>query len=108
LIDNYETSVGATEADYVDVHFKLRAPEPAPSNVHIWGEFMNWTPSQETLLNYDEASQSYNGTYLMKQGFYNYMYVLEAKAGEKATKLILKALITTLKTITKLSSIPAP
>jgi hypothetical protein len=83
VIDNYETSVGATEADYVDVHFKLRAPEPAPGNVHIWGEFMNWTPSQETLLNYDQASQSYNGTYLMKQGFYNYMYVLEAKAGEK-------------------------
>jgi hypothetical protein len=44
---------------------------------------MNWTPSQETLLTYNEASQSYNGTYLMKQGFYNYMYVLEAKAGEK-------------------------
>jgi len=77
IIDNYETNRGATEADYVDVHFKLRSPEQAPGKVHMWGSFMNWTPSQSTQMVYDEASQSYNGTYLMKQGYYNYIYVLQ-------------------------------
>jgi hypothetical protein len=86
VIDNYETNRGATEADYVEVHFKLRTPEQAPGHVHLWGSFMNWTPSQATLLKYDEASQSYNGTYLLKQGYYNYMYVLQANAESKVNE----------------------
>jgi hypothetical protein len=76
-IDNYETGRGATEADYVNVHFTLRLPERAPGNVHLWGEFMNWNPTSVTQMRYDEASQSYKGEYLLKQGFYNYAYALE-------------------------------
>lgn len=80
-IDNYETGRGATEADYVNVQFTLRAPERALGNVHLWGEFMNWNPTSVTQMRYDEASQSYRGEYLLKQGFYNYIYALEPAQG---------------------------
>lgn len=86
IIDNYETNRGATEADYVDVYFKLRSEEQAPGNVHIWGSFMNWTPSSATQLTYDEASQTYNGSFLMKQGYYNYIYVLQPGAEGKVNE----------------------
>jgi hypothetical protein len=86
VIDNYETNRGATEADYVDVHFTLRSPEQAPGNVHLWGSFMNWTTSPATQLTYDEASQVYKGTYLLKQGYYNYMYVLQANPASKVNE----------------------
>ncbi len=83
VIDNYETKRGATEADYVNVRFTLRYPQPVNGNVHLWGAFMHYQPSNNTLMTYDNATQTYRGEYLLKQGYYNYMYVLEPAAGEK-------------------------
>lgn len=81
VVDNYETGRGNTEADYVNVEFTLRSPERAPGNVHLWGEFMNWNPTSVTQMRYDEASQSYKGQYLLKQGLYNYIYAMEPTQG---------------------------
>lgn len=77
VVDNYETGRGATEADYADVHFTLRSPEPFNGDVHLWGAFMNYQPTQQTRLTYDPANQVYKGTYRLKQGYYNYMYALQ-------------------------------
>lgn len=76
VIDNYETNRGDVEADYVDVHFSLKVPEKAPGPVHVWGAFMDWLPNEKTLMTYNEALQTYTAEILLKQGYYNYMYVL--------------------------------
>jgi hypothetical protein len=80
-IDNYETGRGSTEADYVNVQFTLKTPDRVPGNIHLWGDFMNWTPTSQTQLRYDEASQAYKGEYLLKQGLYNYIYAHEPTQG---------------------------
>ncbi len=77
LIDNYEVNNGPTAADYVYVNFTLRAPAKANGNVYIWGQLTNWRTGDDSAMQYDAAEQVYRGRLLLKQGYYNYQYVLE-------------------------------
>jgi hypothetical protein len=49
--------------------------------LHIYGNFNNWTIDGTTYMEYDKRSDSYKNTRLFKQGFYNYKYVLVNRDG---------------------------
>lgn len=72
----------ALEAEYVWIHFNLQYFEDLGDNeIHIYGNFNNWTVDETTRLSYDPNSDTYRNTSLFKQGFYNYQYVLVDRDG---------------------------
>jgi hypothetical protein len=65
------------EADYTFVHFSLIHPElPKNQSIHVYGNFNNYQINEDTKLNYYPEQQGYSGPILLKQGFYNYKYIV--------------------------------
>ncbi len=65
------------EAEYVWTHFKLQNFDPLEgAEIHLFGAFNNFELDDSTLMKYNKASGLYENTMLLKQGFYNYKYVL--------------------------------
>ncbi len=70
------------EADYVWVHFSLVPNESFKNkNVHVYGNFNNYAIDNSTKLIYDESRNTLSKAILLKQGFYNYKYVIVEKNG---------------------------
>jgi hypothetical protein len=66
-----------TLADYVYVHFNLPVNAPViDGDLYVWGAFSLWNCTKENRLTYNYATKSYQTRLLLKQGLYNYEYVL--------------------------------
>jgi hypothetical protein len=75
--DNYDAAINA---DYCWVHFKLPVKNMFyGGDVYLLGEVFNWKLSSETKLVYNFINKSYEGKFLLKQGYYNYCYVFVEK-----------------------------
>lgn len=67
-----------TEAEYVNIHFFL--PYAAPmldADIFIIGQFTDWRYSEESKMTYNYKRKGYEKTMLLKQGYYNYHYILK-------------------------------
>lgn len=65
-------------ARYVDVEFNLQRPnwiEP-DSEIYITGPFTNWQISREFKMTYNQNEDAFRGGGLIKEGRYDYIYVL--------------------------------
>lgn len=71
---------GATNADYLDVTFRLRAPQAAAGPVYVLGALSDWQLKDEFKLTYDATQQEYSGHALLKQGYYNYSFAVGGAA----------------------------
>ncbi|MEN3323005.1 DUF5103 domain-containing protein [Mariniflexile soesokkakense] len=70
------------EADYVWMHFSLVPTETLKNkNIYVYGNFNNYVIDESTKLIYDEQTQLFRNSILLKQGFYNYKYVVVNKNG---------------------------
>ncbi len=70
------------EAEYTMVHFKLPyEPELGLDNVYVFGKFNNYDLSEENKMDYNEETGYMELSYPIKQGFYNYKFVLEKDDG---------------------------
>lgn len=77
VIRNLRASNSNTEADYAWMHFSLECYESiGDGEIHITGGFNNYDIDDSTRLKYDKKSGRYYISKLLKQGFYNYKYVL--------------------------------
>jgi hypothetical protein len=79
-LDN--TSVG-TQADYATVHFSFAAPNQQPypdKDVYLYGQLTNYRFTDSTKLKFNPVKKQYEINKLLKQGYYNYDYVLVDKA----------------------------
>ncbi len=66
-----------TDADYTIVSFSLDAPGlPEGSAVFIDGDFVNRRFDDNSRMYYNPATQLYERTMLLKQGAYNYQYLV--------------------------------
>ena len=73
-VDGDDVSI---EADYIWVHFYLEHPKSFKNkNIHIYGNFNNYAINDSTKMVLNEKSGFYENKLLLKQGFYNYKYVL--------------------------------
>jgi len=75
LIRSLEGNDARTEADYVQMHFTLQKDIPFDEDIYVFGAFNNFELSEENRLKYNNKTQSYQTTILLKQGFYNYTFV---------------------------------
>ncbi len=70
------------EAEYVRMHFNLQYYEDlGDREIHIYGNFNNWTIDGSTYMKYDPSTDSYRNSRLFKQGYYNYKYVVVNRDG---------------------------
>ncbi|MEE4196872.1 MAG: DUF5103 domain-containing protein [Bacteroidales bacterium] len=76
-VDVTQSDYPATEADYAYVYFTLEMEAPLQSGeVYVWGALSGYDFSQENKLQYNFEQKAYEGRLLLKQGYYNYRYVV--------------------------------
>ena len=76
VIDNFETKMGNVEADYVDTYFTLNLDIAPDGDVYIFGLLTDWEIRPEFKMEPDASGKNLKGHTKIKQGFYNYSYVL--------------------------------
>jgi hypothetical protein len=75
-----------TEGDYAWVHFYLAAQIPFDKGgVYLFGELTNWQLNPDFRMSYNEQNQTYELALLLKQGYYNYNYMLLENAADIAS-----------------------
>jgi hypothetical protein len=80
LITALDTKNVAIEADYTVIHFSLQYPEMlSDKSIHVYGNFNNYAITDDTKMTFNKDSGVYETRLLLKQGFYNYKYVLVDK-----------------------------
>jgi hypothetical protein len=66
----------SVDADYVLVYFSLKASPPFfDGSVYLMGALSRWQFTAENKMTYNYATKSYEVSFLLKQGYYNYQYV---------------------------------
>ena len=65
------------EADYTMVHFKLQYPKMTDgSRIFVYGNYNNYALAPENELFFNSEKGLYETAFKLKQGFYNYKYVV--------------------------------
>ncbi|UYQ93746.1 DUF5103 domain-containing protein [Chitinophaga horti] len=74
MLDNYDVNI---EGDYATVNFTYPSPEPyAGYDLYLFGELTNYECNEDNRLRYNGQRRAYEGSLVLKQGFYNYIYGL--------------------------------
>ena len=82
LITALDADKVTIEADYAWIEFSLQYPELFDgSTIHIYGNFNNYQLNENTQMTFNKATGFFETALRLKQGFYNYKYVLVNKDG---------------------------
>ncbi len=66
------------EAEYTNIHFTLPyTQELGLNNVYVYGKYNNYSLDDENKMIYNEETGNMEASIKMKQGFYNYKYVIK-------------------------------
>ena len=63
------------ESDYQIVHFYLPCEKPFADKVYLLGEAFNNLLDERSQMDYSAEDKGYTKTVLLKEGYYNYLYV---------------------------------
>lgn len=63
-------------SDYADVTFSLNAPQHINGRIYVVGDFNKYERTEENELSYNADSKTWTTTIKLKQGLYDYDYVL--------------------------------
>lgn len=72
-----------TEADYAHVHFFFDYPFHPDQKLYVTGDFNHWRTDDASRLYYDGDLNLYTTAMVLKQGFYDYMVLLEDAQGKR-------------------------
>lgn len=76
-IDITRNDYPETEADYSFVYFTLNMDAPMQQgDIYVWGALTNYEFTSDNKLRYNFEQKAYEGRLQLKQGYYNYQYVL--------------------------------
>lgn len=89
-IREYNSTQSNIEADYIITHFALEMPELINSAVYIEGEFSQRQFSPETIMTYNHATGAYEKSILLKQGAYNYQYLVKPQGATTGNTTIVE------------------
>ncbi|MBQ0788889.1 MAG: DUF5103 domain-containing protein [Oceanihabitans sp.] len=83
LVTAIDASNSSIEADYVWMFFSLLLDQlPDGKELHVYGNFNNYTIDETTKMTFNTERGVYKNVLLLKQGFYNYKYVVVDKNGK--------------------------
>lgn len=84
LIKSQQGNNSEIESEYVYVHFFIPMYNPTTDgNLYVFGGLTNWQCNASNRMTYNYKKFGYEATLYVKQGYYDYKYVL-AKDGDKA------------------------
>ncbi len=69
------------DGNYVYTYFVLNKDKPYPNDLYLYGALTNWKLSNNYKFRYDDTDNIYYIRILLKQGFYNYTYLLKDSTG---------------------------
>lgn len=72
-------------SEYIKTKFSLKTDQNIDGNIYIVGKFNNYQRTEANQLIYNASSQNWEVELLLKQGLYDYDYVLEKKNHEVST-----------------------
>ena len=75
FVRTYDNDEADFQSDYGWVEFKLNMRKELSDSIYIYGQLSNWKLDDSFLMKYDSISKMYFNQLLLKQGFYNYIYV---------------------------------
>lgn len=75
-IREYNSNLSDIEADYIVTHFSLKMPELINADIFLDGEFTHRRFDPQSRMIYNNATSTYEKTLLLKQGAYNYQYLM--------------------------------
>lgn len=81
MIDEYNATDPDLGADYVTVHFTLDSPEAIGADVFVDGDFTLHRFNDSNKMKYSYDTGLYTAEIPLKQGSYNYQYVVIPKSG---------------------------
>ena len=71
---NYKEN-NSYEADYIRVFFELKKSNHSPEDeIYLIGSFNDYKLNNDYKLSFNSSINSFTGSFLFKQGFYNYKY----------------------------------
>jgi hypothetical protein len=76
LIENRESPDAHLESDYARVHFFLELQPPLEQSIYVAGALTDWKYDEQNEMQYLESSGVYTCNLWLKQGLYNYCYIL--------------------------------
>ena len=79
MVHEYNATDSSIGADYITVHFLLDMPEIMDSEVYVDGEFTHGLYNDYNRMTYDRAKGVYTAEIPVKQGAYNYQYVVKRR-----------------------------
>jgi GNAT superfamily N-acetyltransferase len=79
VVDNREGSDGSVDADYILMTFGLKTHELEDANekVYVNGSFNDWQLDKTNEMIYDNNFGGYTATIRLKQGVYNYNFMIQ-------------------------------
>lgn len=77
-LQNRDPNDTELESEYVNVNFELLA-ESVTDEVYITGMFNNWNFTRENKMTFNSATQTYQGSLWLKQGYYDYQYWVKSE-----------------------------
>lgn len=83
FIREYNSDRSDLEADYMVTHFSLEMPEIPEAMVFIDGDLTSRRFDPSSIMTYNRATGRYEKAMLLKQGAYNYQYLV-VKPGDKS------------------------
>lgn len=75
FIRTYDHDDAEYQSEYGWVHFHLNMRKLTRDSIFIFGQLSNWELDTNFLMKYDSLKNQYHQKLLLKQGFYNYLYV---------------------------------
>lgn len=75
--DNYDYR-NAASGNYASIFFTLQSPTAIDGDVYLNGAFTDWTLSEDYKMTYDSVGKQYKGMAYLKQGWYDYEYVVKS------------------------------
>ena len=91
LVKNDRANDADLESDYIFVHFSLEFPQPLlGGDIYIFGELSDWQCSTANRMTYNPGLKLYEGSMMLKQGFYDYQYVYIEKGSQKIDNSLLE------------------
>lgn len=84
LISKQEAWNSEIEAEYVNVQFSLLENRKLSyGNLYLIGRFTDWEIKDKYKLIWNENTRKYECNTLLKQGYYNYMYIFKDNSNNK-------------------------
>jgi hypothetical protein len=87
FIRTYDFDDANSQAEYGMVNFKLPMKQFNSDSIYIFGQLTNWTIDSDFLMTYDTINNYYQNKSLLKQGYYNYIYVVKNNSGFSTRKI---------------------